>query len=55
LKGVEQGSEISVFNIEGKLLDRFNAASELVLLKKNGVSVITVKHKDNISVIKTIG
>jgi hypothetical protein len=55
LKGVERGSEISVFSVEGKLIDRFNAVSELVPLKRNGVSVITVKNKNNISVIKTIG
>ena len=53
LKGVEMGSEVSIFNFEGKLLEHFNADSDLVLLNSNGATLVKVKTKYNISVIKT--
>ena len=54
LKNIEAGSEISIFSSEGKLLERFKAPSDRVLLNDKGVLIIKIKNGNNVSVVKAV-
>ncbi len=56
LKNVIPGSEILIYNPEGKLLSRFNAFSDTVLLQQKGLLIINVKSKGekDVSILKTL-
>jgi len=54
LKNINPGSEVSIFNPEGKLLERFNAVSDQVILNPKGVLIIKIRSGYNVSTVKTI-